>query len=189
MAKKKKKRTGSFFRKKTNEGIKFEKKMCRLLKKNGFRNVKNTRASGDFGVDILARKRRRTYAIQCKYYSGNVGVDAVQQASCGCQYYEADIPVVLTNSYFTKNAMELAEQTEVELWDGDWIRAHKKWNLGLLFLLLFLAAGLYAWFKIDGFQEQIVRYVNDSGLLEQLKRYLKMLVDIVYKKWYSTSTV
>lgn len=106
-------------------GVEFEHEMCRILKKNGFREIRMTKTSGDFGADILAKRNGLTFAIQCKYYTGSVGVDAVQQASSGCQYYEADLPVVVTNSYFTRNAVQLAEQTGVVLWDGEWLRKHK----------------------------------------------------------------
>lgn len=106
-------------------GVEFEHEMCRILKKNGFREIRMTKTSGDFGADILAKRNGLIFAIQCKYYTGSVGVDAVQQASSGCQYYEADLPVVVTNSYFTRNAVQLAEQTGVVLWDGEWLRKHK----------------------------------------------------------------
>lgn len=113
------------YRDRAAAGVEFEHEMCRILKKNGFREIKMTKTSGDFGADILAKRNGLIFAIQCKYYTGTVGVDAVQQASSGCQYYEADLPVVVTNSYFTRNAVQLAEQTGVVLWDGEWIRKHK----------------------------------------------------------------
>ncbi|MGN0355232.1 MAG: restriction endonuclease [Muricoprocola sp.] len=113
------------YRDRAAAGVEFEHEICRILKKNGFREVRMTKTSGDFGTDILAKRNGLIFAIQCKYYTGSVGVDAVQQASSGCQYYEADLPVVVTNSYFTRNAVQLAEQTGVVLWNGEWVRKHK----------------------------------------------------------------
>lgn len=118
-------RDGKKYKDRAAAGVEFEHEMCRILKKNGFREIRMTKTSGDFGADILAKRNGLTFAIQCKYYTGSVGVDAVQQASSGCQYYEADLPVVVTNSYFTRNAVQLAEQTGVVLWDGEWLRKHK----------------------------------------------------------------
>ena len=57
--------------------------------------------------------------IQCKCYSGNVGNSAIQEAFSGKSIYNADIAVVLTNSYFTKQAIEDAQLLRVRLWDRE----------------------------------------------------------------------
>lgn len=101
------------------DGLSFEKETKIILENNGYSNVKVTQGSGDFGIDVLANKHGKKYAIQCKLYSNSVGVDAVQQAESGCRYYNYDIPVVLTNNYFTKQAKELANNNGVILWDRD----------------------------------------------------------------------
>lgn len=99
------------------DGQEFEEFCANILKRNGFWNVRVTKASGDHGVDILADKDGRKYAIQCKCYSNNVGNKAVQEAYSGKTIYKADIAVVLTNSYFTNQAIEDAKTLGVELWD------------------------------------------------------------------------
>ena len=48
------------------EGVEFEQYCAELLRNRGFIDVKLTKASGDFGVDILAEKDGVTYAIQCR---------------------------------------------------------------------------------------------------------------------------
>ena len=68
-------------------GEEFEVYAMKLLKKNGYHHVQLTKKSHDYGIDILAKKKQKTYAIQCKYYSKPVGVSAVQQAYAGCEYY------------------------------------------------------------------------------------------------------
>lgn len=70
-------------------------------------------------MDILAEKDDVTYAIQCKCYSDNVGNAAVQQAHTGKSLYHKDIAVVMTNRYFTPQAIEEAEVLSVKLWDRD----------------------------------------------------------------------
>lgn len=99
------------------DGIQFEHFCADILKRNGFDDVNVTQGSGDYGVDILARKNKLKYAIQCKCYSSNVGNKAVQEAFSGKAYYNADIAAVMTNMYFTPHAIETATKTGVMLWD------------------------------------------------------------------------
>ena len=100
------------------DGHQFEQHCADLLRKNGFENVEVTKASGDFGIDVLAEKDGITYAIQCKYYTDKVGNHAVQEAFAGKEYYDRMVAVVMTNSTFTPAAIETADQTHVLLWDG-----------------------------------------------------------------------
>ena len=72
---------------------------------------------GDQGIDIIATKGSLKYGFQCKYYSGTVGNDAVQQAFSGIAYYKLDKAVVITNSDFSSGARKLAEEVDVLLWD------------------------------------------------------------------------
>ena len=104
------------------KGPEFEQWCAKLLKRNGYRQVKVIGGSGDFGVDILAWKGLRKYAIQCKRYSGKVGFDAVKEANAGVEYYHAHVAVVMTNSYFTTNAIKGAKKCHVTLWDRDHLK-------------------------------------------------------------------
>lgn len=99
------------------EGHSFEHFCAALLKKNGFHSVRVTQGSGDFGIDILAEKHGKTYAIQVKNYSKPVGIKAVQEAFLGKEYYKCNKAVVMTNNYFTQAAKEAAKKAKVELWD------------------------------------------------------------------------
>ena len=100
-------------------GFEFEEYMAQVLKDNGFRHVEVTVECGDQGVDILAVRGGKTYAIQCKNYADLVGNKAVQEAYAGAEYYGCDTPVVVCPTDFTIPARELAESTGVELWDGE----------------------------------------------------------------------
>ena len=99
------------------DGLGFEEYVRKLLIKLGYSNVQKTKASGDYGIDILAEKDNVTYAIQCKLYSSKLGNDCVQEACAGKKYYKKDLAVVITNSTFTQGAIELAKETNVVLWD------------------------------------------------------------------------
>lgn len=100
-------------------GGEFEAYAAQVLLDNGFRHVQVTRASGDQGVDILAERNGKTYAIQCKNYKGAVGNAAVQEAFAGAQYYGCDKAVVLCTGRFTRAAQELAQRIGVSLWDSE----------------------------------------------------------------------
>ena len=107
----------------TMDGFEFEYYCADLLSANGFDDVKVTRSSGDYGIDILAEKDGVTYAIQCKRYTGLVGVKAVQEAYAGRDYYDRMVGAVLTNQYFTKPAVQAARKLKILLWDRDYLQS------------------------------------------------------------------
>ena len=93
-------------------GFEFE-----LLIKSGYHSVKITQASGDYGIDLLAKKNQVSYGFQCKRYQKNIGVSAIQQAYGGISYYHLDRAIVITNSYFTEAAYQLAAVNDILLID------------------------------------------------------------------------
>ena len=97
-------------------GIEFEKLITDLFKKMGY-DAHMTKASGDQGIDIIARRADEVIGIQAKCYSGVVGNHAIMEAVAGMRYYKCDYCMVVTNSTFTKSAEELAIANGVELWD------------------------------------------------------------------------
>lgn len=100
------------------EGHEFEYFCADLLKRNGFTEVEVTKGSGDYGADILVQKEGVTYAVQCKCYTGPVGVGAVQEVYAGRDYYDRMVGAVMTNQYFTSPAVKAAEKLKILLWDG-----------------------------------------------------------------------
>lgn len=100
-------------------GEKFEHYFANLLRKSNYQRVKVTQYQGDQGIDVLAHNDDRKIGYQCKRYKRNVGNRAVQEAHAGKSYYELDEVYVVTNSYFTKPAKELAHKTGVHLIDRD----------------------------------------------------------------------
>ena len=98
-------------------GVEFEVFCMELLNLCGFSDVSQTVASGDNGVDILAKRGGESYAFQCKCYSGHVPRSAVQEVFTGKAFYECDNAVVMTNSYFTESAVVTAKKTQVQLWN------------------------------------------------------------------------
>ena len=99
------------------DGIQFENYIGLLLQKSGYKNVIVTRASGDFGADIIAEKDGEKYAIQCKRYSKFVGPKPIGEVLRGMNRYKCGKGIVITNNYFTKQAIEESKISHVELWD------------------------------------------------------------------------
>lgn len=100
-------------------GYEFESLTKEILLKNNFYDVTVTKASCDFGVDVIAYKDSVKYAIQCKKYSSPVGIKAVQEIIASRAMNNCHVAVVLTNNYFTEAAKELALKNNCLLWDRD----------------------------------------------------------------------
>ena len=98
-------------------GTEFEEFVAELLRRDGYWNVRLTKATGDYGVDILATKHNRKWAFQCKCYHSNVGLKPIQEIYAGAAKHHADFAVAVTNRYFTQNATKLAKDLGVILWD------------------------------------------------------------------------
>src|SRR5262249_53021488 len=58
--------------------IEFEHACAELLRRSGYADVRVTRASGDGGVDVIASKDGRGFAVQCKRYQHTVGPEPVR---------------------------------------------------------------------------------------------------------------
>lgn len=98
-------------------GLDFEKSFATILNRLGYLDIHVTSGSGDFGIDVIATKDDILYGFQCKLYSSSVGNDAVQQAYSGKVHYGCNIAIVVTNNYFTEQAIAQAKETNVILWD------------------------------------------------------------------------
>ncbi|TPR18084.1 restriction endonuclease [Apilactobacillus timberlakei] len=101
------------------DGYQFENITCQLLKKLGFQDVKLTKGSSDYGIDVLAKNGETTYGFQCKLYSSPVGIKAVQEVSSGIEYYKCKKAIVISNSYFTPHAISASKELNVDLWNRD----------------------------------------------------------------------
>ena len=106
-------------------GYEFENFLVILFKKMGYHNVKNTTLSQDQGADLTFQdKSGIKTAVQAKRYQNKVGNRAVQEIFASLNFYNADKGMIVTNSTFTKQAVELAEVNNITLIDR---RQLKKW--------------------------------------------------------------
>lgn len=99
-------------------GVEFERYSAELLSANGVQIAEETPATGDFGADFIILLDGERTVLQCKRFSRPVGVKAVQEAIAAMPYYKCTGAAVITNSTFTRQARELAEESGVILWDG-----------------------------------------------------------------------
>jgi HJR/Mrr/RecB family endonuclease len=97
-------------------GKEFEDYFSDFFQDQGYK-VLNTPSSGDYGADLIISINKLKIAIQCKRYSSTVGIAAVQEIIAAKKFYKCNRTVVITNSFFSKNAIELAKSSKVLLID------------------------------------------------------------------------
>jgi restriction system protein len=97
-------------------GEDFERYLEILFKKLGYQ-VQRTPYQGDYGADLILRRGDEQISVQAKRYNRAVGVKAVQEAVTAKDYYSCNKAMVVTNSYFSRQARTLAKANNVELWD------------------------------------------------------------------------
>ena len=152
-------------------GYEYERACAEYLRKKGFRDVSVTQASRDQGADIIAFRKKEKCAVQCKYYQSPVGNKAVQEVYAAATYYGCDRAIVMTNSTFTKGAIELAESLQVELMPGvDFSR--KRFGLFEALLLLLTAALGGAGYLIAAHPDLPEPLSFLSGMQENGSKYL-----------------
>jgi restriction system protein len=96
-------------------GIKYELHCMEILEK-AFWKVTKTAATGDQGIDLIAvHQSGPRVCIQCKYHEKPVGNIAVQEVVAGRSYYSGSHAAVVSESGFTKSAIDLAASTNVML--------------------------------------------------------------------------
>jgi len=98
-------------------GYKFEEFMKHVYEQLGY-SVYHTPKSRDQGADlILTSKERKRIAIQVKRSSSKVSNSAVQEVVAAKGFYKCTKGIVVTNSYFTDSARQLAKANFIDLVD------------------------------------------------------------------------
>lgn len=89
-------------------GVEFEHYVAAVLRGRGY-DVEMTRATGDFGVDLIATRDGVRTAVQCKRQGRVVNGSAIQQVVAGAAVYECQNTMVVSNHRYTAAAQQLAE--------------------------------------------------------------------------------
>jgi restriction system protein len=100
------------------DGYEFEKFVGGLFKKRGY-SVEHTSLSGDQGADLIISKLEERSVVQTKRHKGKVSNKAIQEVVASRMLYRCNSCIVVTNSYFTKSAIELGNVNNVKLIDRD----------------------------------------------------------------------
>lgn len=98
-------------------GSDFENLLYRLFVAMGY-SVQKTGRTGDQGADLIVNLNGQRMAIQAKCYAETVGNGAVQEVISAGKFYDCNQATVVTNSSFTREAIELAKVSNVELISG-----------------------------------------------------------------------
>jgi restriction system protein len=103
-------------------GEEFEYFLSTYFKTLGYK-AKVTPAMNDYGADLIVQKDDVKIVIQAKRYKEKVGIKAVQEVIGAKGFYKADKAMVITCSYFTPNAKNLAKECNIELWDRPMLKS------------------------------------------------------------------
>lgn len=97
-------------------GRQFELYLEVLFQKLGY-GTEQLPTSNDFGADLILVNGEKRIAVQAKRYKGNVGNRAVQMILGAKKYYGCHEAWIVTNSFYTKAAIQMSEKTDVLLVD------------------------------------------------------------------------
>lgn len=96
------------------DGRTFEQYVEAIYRRKGYK-TERTPYRGDFGGDLVIEKDGVRKVVQAKRWNRKVGVKAVQEAVAAKGYYGCDAAIVISNSDFTSQAVELAKKNGVAL--------------------------------------------------------------------------
>lgn len=89
-------------------GVEFERYVAAVLRGRGY-EVEFTKATGDFGVDLIATRDGVRTAVQCKRQARAVNGSAIQQVVGGAPVHDCTRTMVVSNHRYTRAAEHLAE--------------------------------------------------------------------------------
>ena len=92
----------------TMGGVEFEHYVAAVLRGRGY-GIEFTRATGDFGVDLIATRDGVRTAVQCKRAARAVNGAAIQQVVAGAAVHDCTATMVVSNHRYTRAAEQLAE--------------------------------------------------------------------------------
>ena len=103
-------------------GLEFEQLLARLLQRLSYSDIQLTPIN-DQGGDIICTSRKgvRT-VVQAKRWKSRIGNKAVQEVLAAMLHYDCQAALVITNSTFTRSAIELAaKDLRIRLHDYHWL--------------------------------------------------------------------
>lgn len=101
----------------------FEDYVAQLLKKLGFKNVKQTPYTNDGGKDIICSKNTITYYVECKHYKmdNKVSRPQLQKLFAAMKENGVNDGIFITTSTFTAEAKEYGKKNHIRTIDGNYL--------------------------------------------------------------------
>ena len=97
-------------------GEEFEFFLEKLFKRLGY-SVERVGHVADYGADLIIEKDGVKTAVQAKRWNNPIPIRAVQEVVATMAHYNATHAMIVTNSFFTSNARNLARENYVDLVD------------------------------------------------------------------------
>jgi restriction system protein len=89
-----------------------------LFKRQGF-TVKETLVVGNYGADLILERSGNRLVAQARRWKNNAGIKVVDDAVAAVKHHHAHNGIIISNTYFTDEAIGLARSNGIELWDRD----------------------------------------------------------------------
>ncbi len=99
-------------------GIEFQYYIAELFKHKGYK-ITSIKEKKDYGVDIIIEQQGIKFGIQVKRSKSDVNSSAIKEIIAGLPYYDLQIGFAVTNNYFSKETIILANAFNIILWDRD----------------------------------------------------------------------
>lgn len=109
------------------DGIEFEYYLEALFKKLKFKPTV-TKASHDFGADLILKSEHKKIVVQVKRSNSKIGIKAVQEIYAAQRYHNANEAWIVTNSFYTKSAVELGNACSIIMKDRNTL---SKWIISI----------------------------------------------------------
>lgn len=97
-------------------GLQFESFLLAHFEQLGYKG-KTTKATNDYGADLLLKRDNETIVIQAKRWKGQIGIKAVQEVVGAVNYCKVTISNNHSLICIVKGAKNLALAANIELWD------------------------------------------------------------------------
>lgn len=99
---------------KSLKGMKLEKALARLYKEMGY-SVRQTKGSGDEGIDLILSKEGKTTVVQCKGHKKPIGVGAIRDLYGTMMHEGTESAVLACPAGFTKAVRKFATGKPIRL--------------------------------------------------------------------------
>ena len=89
-----------------------------IFKRQGF-TLKETVVVGNYGADLILEKAGKRLVAQARRCKNNAGIKVVDDVVAAVKHHHAHNGILISNMYFTDEAIGLALSSGIELWDRD----------------------------------------------------------------------